>query len=138
MKNITSIILVFISVVNIGVGMKVLAADVPTIEEGKGLVVFYRPSKMKGGGIRFNMQGSNGLQHSLLNGTYLVEQLEPGEYTYTVSSPSVDATDTIVISVEAAEVNFVRGDLVVGWPAWRTKFAKVSEEKGRAEFSKIK
>ena len=138
MKIIISIILVFISVVNIGVSMKVLAADVPTIEEGKGLVVFYRPSKMKGGGIRFNMQGSNGLQHSLLNGTYLVEQLEPGEYTYTVSSPSVDATDTIVISVEAAEVNFVRGDLVVGWPAWRTKFAKVSEEKGRAEFSKIK
>jgi hypothetical protein len=67
-----------------------------------------------------------------------VEQLEPGEYTYTVSSPSVDATDAIVISVKAAEVYFVRGDLVVGWPAWRTKFAKVSEEIGRAEFSKIK
>ena len=138
MKKIVSAILVFISVVNIGPGMKVFAADVPVIEEGKGLVVFYRPSKAKGGGIRFNMRGSNGLQHSLLNGTYLVEQLEPGEYTYTVSSPSVDATDAIVVSVKAAEVNFVRGDLVVGWPAWRTKFAKVSEEKGRAEFSKIK
>jgi hypothetical protein len=138
MKKIVSAILVFISVVNIGPGMKVFAADVPAIEEGKGLVVFYRPSKAKGGGIRFNMRGSNGLQHSLLNGTYLVEQLEPGEYTYTVSSPSVDATDAIVISVKAAEVYFVRGDLAVGWPAWRTKFAVVSEETGRAEFSKMK
>ena len=138
MKKIASVILVFISVINIGLGMKVFAADVPAFEEGKGLVVFYRPSKAKGGGIRFNMRGSNGLQHSLLNGTYLVEQLEPGEYTYTVSSPSVNATDAIVISVKAAEVYFVRGDLVVGWPAWRTKFAIVSEETGRAGFSKMK
>ena len=138
MKKIVSVVLFFISVVNTGFGMQVFAADVPVVEEGKGLVVFYRPSKAKGAGIRFNMRGSNGLQHSFLNGTYLAEQLEPGEYTYTVSSPSVDATDTIAISVEPAKVYFVRGELVVGWPAWRTKFAKVSEDKGRNELSKIK
>ena len=137
-KCVTSIVLVLVTIMTTGHSLRAIAADVPAIKEGKGLVIFYRPSKAKGAGIRFNMRGSNGLQHSLRNGTYLVEQLQPGEYTYTVSSPSVDSTDTISIPIEAGDVYFVRGELIVGWPAWRTKFAKVSEETGRKQLAKIK
>ena len=57
------------------------AAEAPVVEEGKGLVVLYRMSKAKGAAIGFNLRSSSGFSGNLSNGSWLFEQVEPGQYT---------------------------------------------------------
>ena len=114
------------------------AAVAPAVEEGKGLVVLYRMSKAKGAAIRFNFRSSSGFSGNLSNGSWLFEQVEPGQYTYWVSSPSFDGQDSITVNVSAGQTYYLKGEIKWGWPAGRTKFELVSESAGQAELAKIK
>jgi len=49
----------------------VLAAELPEVQQDKGLVIFYRLSNFKGKAIRFNLNYSEGSIGQLLSGTYL-------------------------------------------------------------------
>ena len=116
----------------------VVGAESPAVEDGKGLVILYRMTKAKGGAIRFNLRSSSGFSGSLANGSWLFEQLEPGEYTYSVSSPSFDGQDSITVKVVEGETYYLKGEIKWGWPAGRTKFTLRSEETGQTELAKIK
>ena len=118
--------------------LPVVGAEPPAVEDGKGLVVLYRLANMKGAAIRFNLKSANGSSKSLPNGSWLYEQLEPGEYTYWVSSPSFDGQDSITLNVLAGETYYLKGEIKWGWPAGRAKFKLQSEASGVAELAKIK
>ena len=114
------------------------AAVAPAVEEGKGLVILYRMSKAKGAAIRFNFRSSSGFSGSLSNGSWSFEYVEPGQYTYSVSSPSFDGQDSITVNVAAGQTYFLKGEIKWGWPAGRTKFELVSESAGQAKLATIK
>ena len=116
----------------------VAAAVAPAVEEGKGLVILYRMSKAKGAAIRFNFRSSSGFSGNLSNGAWSFEQVEPGQYTYWVSSPSFDGQDSMTVNVAAGQTYFLKGEIKWGWPAGRTKFELVPEPVGQAELAKIK
>jgi hypothetical protein len=108
----------------------VSAAEAPAVEEGKGLVVLYRMSKAKGAAIGFNLMSSSGFSGNLSNGSWLFEQVEPGPYTYSVSSPSFDGQDSITVNVTAGQTYCLKGEIKWGWPAGRTKFSLMPESSG--------
>jgi len=113
-------------------------AEPPDVEDGKGLVILYRQAKVKGAAIRFNMSGTSGLSGSLTNGSWINEQLVPGEYTYSVSSPSFDGRDSVTITVVEGHTYYVKGEILWGWPAGRAKFTLQSQATGQAELGTIK
>jgi hypothetical protein len=117
--------------------MIVVGAEPPAVEDGKGLVVLYRMSKAKGAAVRFNMTSNSGFSGSLTNGSWMFEQLEPGEYTYSVSSPSLDGQDSITVNVAAGQTCYLKGEIKWGWPAGRTKFSLQSEASGQTELEKL-
>jgi len=94
---------------------------------GQGLVVFSRKSSMKGKAIRFNLEQDGRPIGQLLSGTTLEFPLPPGNYTFSVSAPSLDGQDVINISVEAGKTYHVTGKILWGWPAGRPKFGGVTE-----------
>jgi len=116
-----------------------VAANLPEAKPGKGLVIFYRISKMKGAAMRFeithNARGSIGF---LSNGTIIYNDLEPGKHTFTVRAPSVDGRDSIIINAEAGKTYYIKGEILWGWPAGRPKFVRMTDSNGQADLATIK
>lgn len=59
-----------------------LAQKIPEVEDGKGLVVFYRSKKFSGGAIKFTVKDSRGEYGQLKNGTIISIPVEPGSNTF--------------------------------------------------------
>lgn len=131
-------IVLMVALAALFVPVAVGAAVAPAVEDGKGLVVLYRESRAKGSAIRFNFRSSSGFSGMLSNGSWQFEQVEPGLYTYSVSSPSFDGQDTITVNVEAGRTYYLKGEIKWGWPAGRTKYVLMPEFDGQAELAKIK
>jgi len=74
----------------------------------------------------------------LSNGTFLHQDLEPGNHTFTVRAPSVNGQDSITLNVEAGKIYYVKGEILWGWPAGRPKFAQMSESQAKADLEKFK
>ena len=102
------------------------AADLPRVEDGKGLVVFYRTNKFAGGAIRFNLNHASGTLGQLLRGTYLYKSVDPGEHTFW---SQVISKDSITIVVEAGKTYYVEGVVRMGLYAGRPNFNQVSKER---------
>ena len=102
-------------------------AELPQLETGKGLVVFYRLGKFGGGAIRFNLNHSEGSIGQLLNDTWLYKSVEPGAHTFWSQAIS---KDSITISVEAGRTYYVQGVVKMGLVAGRPTFIQVSDEEG--------
>jgi len=114
------------------------SAAVPSVEPGKGLVVFYRARKPMGAGIAFRIFESPGASVGTpTNGSVLYRQYEPGPKTFDVNTPSVAGSDLITVDIVAGETYFVRGEILLGWPAGRPKFSRMPEAQGRAEVAKL-
>jgi hypothetical protein len=105
----------------------VKSAELPRLEAGKGLVVFYRLGKFGGGAIRFNLNHSEGFIGQLLNDTWLYKSVEPGAPTFW---SQVISQDSITISVEAGKTYYVKGVVKMGLIAGRPTFVQVSEQEG--------
>jgi hypothetical protein len=104
-----------------------ISAELPRLEAGKGLVVFYRLGKFGGGAIRFNLNHAEGFMGQLLNDTWLYKSVEPGEHTFW---SQVISQDSITISVEAGKTYYVKGVVKMGLVAGRPTFTQVSEQEG--------
>ena len=100
------------------------SANIPEVGPDQGLVVFYRPSSFKGGGIRVGVNHAEGLVGQLGNGTYLYKFLSPGAHTFW---SQVISQDTITVNVEAGKTYFVLAEVRMGVYAGRPKFTLVSE-----------
>jgi hypothetical protein len=102
------------------------AANIPQVEAGKGLVVFYRMNKFAGGAIRFNLNHASGTLGQLLRGTYLYKSVNPGEHAFWSQAIS---QDSITIVVEAGKTYYVEGVVKMGLYAGRPTFNQVSKER---------
>jgi hypothetical protein len=140
MKNTSlSLFLIAVTVVFAIIGTPVFSDNTPMAQPDKGQVVFYRPSRAKGAAIRFeinnNAKGSIG---QLSNGAIIQTELDPGEHSFSVRSPSVDGQDSITINVESGKTYYVKGEILWGWPAGRPKFTRMSESDAQADIEKMK
>jgi hypothetical protein len=113
------------------------AASVPEAKPDKGLVVFYRKNLFAGKAIRFNINHPEGTLGQLLAGTMLYKYVKPGDHTFTAQSPSIDGQDSITINAKAGKVYYVRGEVLVGWPAGRTKFVQMSDAEAKADLADL-
>ena len=88
------------------------AADsVPVPEQGKGMVVFYRPSGFAGAAIGFIVREGTTELGKLRSGKYFVLQVAPGKHTYVVHS---EAKDELTIDVDAGETYYIEGEVGMG------------------------
>jgi hypothetical protein len=102
-------------------------AELPQLESGKGLVIFYRVGRLGGAAIRFNLNHAEGFMGQLLNDTWLYKSVEPGEHTFWAQ---VISQDSITIEVEVGKTYYVKGVVRMGFRAGRPTFIRVSDEEG--------
>ncbi len=115
-----------------------LTANLPEVKADQGLIVFYRMSRMAGKAVRFNVRHADKLIGQLLSGTVLYKHLDPGEHTFWVQGISVDGQDFITMNIEAGKVYYVKGRVLMGWPAGRPKFTQMSDSKALVDLAKLK
>jgi hypothetical protein len=84
---------------------------VPPPPEGKGQVVFFRPSHFAGMALSFSVHEGDAGIGKLGNGSYFVLVTGPGAHTFTIQS---EATDTLNLEVEAGETQYVQQTIGVG------------------------
>lgn len=84
--------------------------------EGKGQIVFFRPSKFTGAAIGFKVREGEVELGKLRSGKYFVANVEPGTHQYTVHS---EAKDVLTMEVEAGETYYVQGTITMGFMAGR-------------------
>lgn len=109
-----------------------VAAQTSTPEEGKALVVFYRPKKFSGSAIQFNVKDSDKYYGPLKSGTTIKVNIEPGEHTF---FSQVISSDAITLTVEEGKTYYVKGTVKMGYYAGRPKFDQVDEKTALKEMS---
>ncbi|MBE1293329.1 MAG: DUF2846 domain-containing protein [Rhodobacteraceae bacterium] len=113
------------------------AAQVPAPRSGQGLIMFYRPRRAMAAAIRFDVNSSSGPVGNLSNGSVIAFHAPPGNYAFSVSTPSVAGSNSITVDLQAGQTAFVRADMRAGWPAGRGKFIRMPDDQARAEIAKI-
>ena len=98
------------------------AASLPEVKPDKGLVVFYRSKSMKGAAVHMLVKSSDGAVGNLTSGSMFYQYYDPGQRTFDVSTPSIAGSDLITLDINAGETYFVRGEILMGWPAGRPRF----------------
>lgn len=110
-------------------------AQIPQVEEGKALVVFYRQKKFSGGAVKFSVKESDKTFGQLTNGSVVNARVEPGERTFW---SQVISSDAIVLTVEEGKVYYVKATVRTGALAGRPKFSQVDEITAQKDMKKIK
>ena len=114
------------------------AASLPESKSDKGLVVFYRSKSVRGAAIRFQVMESGGiLSGTLTSGSMFYKYYGPGQITFDASTPSIAGSDLISLDIIAGETYFLRGEILLGWPAGRPRFSQEQESKALQEIGKL-
>lgn len=109
------------------------AAKVAPPPEGKGQVVFFRPSNMLGMALSFSVhEGDKGIG-KLGNGSYFVHTADPGQHLFTIQS---EVTDKLTLEIEPGETYYVKQTIGVGIVAGRPRLTPA--EQGEFERLKLK
>ena len=103
--------------------------------EGKGQIVFFRPSKMMGAAIGFKVREGETELGKLRNGKYFVAAIEPGTHQYTVHS---ETKDVLTMEIEAGETYYVQGTLSMGVLAGRPNLSPSDETTFNGMSKKLK
>ena len=103
--------------------------------EGKGQIVFFRPSKMMGAAIGFKVREGEVELGKLRNGKYFIANVEPGTHEYTVHS---ETKDVLTMEVEAGETYYVQGTLGMGIVAGRPNLSPSDETTFNGMSKKLK
>ena len=126
---------IFLFTLLISPNFDVFAQQIPEVEEGKGLVVFYRSKKFSGGAIKFTVKDNHGEYGQLTNGSVIYVTVEPGSNTFW---SQVISSDSITFEVEEGKIYYVKGTVKMGAIAGRPKFNLVKESKALKELKKLK
>ncbi|BBF80835.1 hypothetical protein EM6_1421 [Asticcacaulis excentricus] len=98
---------------------------VDPVPEGKGQIVFFRPSRFVGAAVSFSVrEGDTGIG-KLTNGTYFVHVAEPGTHEYNIS---FETRDTLRLEVEAGETYYVIQSIAMGVIGARPNLTPSTEE----------
>lgn len=103
--------------------------------EGKGQVVFFRPSKFAGAAIGFKVREGTTELGKLRSGNYFVAAVEPGTHEYTVHS---EAKDILTLEVEAGETYYVQGTISMGFMVGRPNLSPSDQATFDGMASKLK
>jgi hypothetical protein len=103
--------------------------------EGKGQIVFFRPSKFVGGAIGYKVREGETELGKLSNGSFFVHTTEPGAHAYVVHS---EAKDVLNLEVEAGETYFVVGGVTMGVLAGRPNLSPSDQAAFTAIAAKLK
>lgn len=118
--------------------MPSFAASLPESKPDKGLVVFYRSKRAKGAAIRFQITQGGGISvGTLSNGSMFYKYYEPGQKIFDVNTPSVAGSDLVSLDIIAGETYFLRGEILLGWPAGRPRFVQEQEPKALQDIGKL-
>lgn len=115
-------------------GEKVVAA-IGSPEQGKALVVFFRPSKFVGGAVGFKVRENEVELGKLRNGNFFTLQVEPGQHAYDVHSETEDRT---TIEAEAGETYFLSGAMGMGVMVGRPNLSPSDAAAFEAALPKLK
>lgn len=102
---------------------------------GKGLVVFFRPSKFVGAAVGFKVRENEVELGKLRNANYFTLDVEPGAHAYVVHS---EAKDVTTIEVEAGETYFLTAAVTMGVMAGRPNLAPSDAAAFEAALPKLK
>lgn len=112
-----------------------VAAAVGKPEAGKGLVVFFRPSKFVGAAVGFKVREDGKELGKLRNGNWFAVQVEPGAHEYDVHGEKHDVTN---IEVEAGETYFLSGAMGMGIVGGRPNLSPSDAAAFEAVMGKLK
>jgi hypothetical protein len=97
----------------------------------KGVVYFYRPAALTGGGLNIMMM-DNGVQISRIqNGQFIKYYAAPGKHTFRSDTIAIDKA--VEFNVEAGKSYFVRTDLRQGMWAGTWHLSRVSPDEALRE-----
>lgn len=111
------------------------ASMIGAVPEGKGQIVFFRPSKFAGAAVGFIVREGETELGKLRSGNYFVAAVEPGTHQYTVHS---EAKDVLTMEVEAGETYFVQGSITMGMMTGRPNLSPSDRAAFDAAASKLK
>ena len=72
------------------------------------------------------------------NGKILQNNLGPGDYSFSIRSPSVDGRGSNTVNIEAGKMYYVKGEVLIGWADGRPKFTRMSDTQAQADLAKMK
>lgn len=104
-------------------------------QDGKGQIVFFRPSKFAGAAVGFKVREGNTELGKLRSGKYFVASVDPGTHEYTVHSES---EDLLTMEVEAGETYYVQGTLTMGVMVGRPNLSPSDESTFNGMADKLK
>lgn len=103
--------------------------------EGKGQIVFFRPSKFVGGAMGFKVREGETELGKLSNGKYFVHVAEPGAHEYRVHG---ETKDVLNMEIEAGETYYVQGTMGMGIVAGRPNLSPTDAAAFNALADKLK
>lgn len=95
--------------------VQALPAGISAPPEGKGQIVFFRPSRFVGGALTFTVRESEADLGRLPNGRYFVHVAEPGVHEY-----EIGRQDTLRLEIEPGTTYFVIQTTQMGVMAGRS------------------
>jgi hypothetical protein len=104
-------------------------------QDGKGQIVFFRPSKFAGAAVGFKVREGSTELGKLRSGKYFVASVDPGTHEYTVHSES---EDVLTMEVESGETYYVQGTLTMGVMVGRPNLSPSDEATFNGMADKLK
>ena len=83
----------------------------PDPKPDKGLVYFYRESKILGMAVSYNVKEGDTVIGALAHGTYFFVFADPGKHTYTATT---EATSSRTLDVEAGKTYYIEASVEMG------------------------
>ena len=102
--------------------------------QGKGQIVFFRPSKFAGGAFGFKVREGTTELGKLRSGNYFVATVDPGAHQYVVHS---EAKDILNMEVEAGETYYVEGTMTMGFMAGHPNLSPSTQATFDGMFAKL-
>lgn len=103
--------------------------------QGKGQIVFFRPSKFVGAAVGFKVREGETELGKLRSGKYFVHVADPGTHEYRVHG---ETKDVLTMEIEAGETYYVQGTLGMGIVAGRPNLSPTDAAAFNALADKLK
>lgn len=108
---------------------------VEKIPDNMGLVYIYRPAKLMGGAIAYEVEANKVLVTHLPAGGYYPYFAKPGEIEFSAQTESKSA---VTIDVKAGETYYIKGTIGIGFFVGRPHLIVVPREEGAKEIAECK
>ena len=110
-------------------------AELPDVEAGKGQIIFYRPSKMGGAALTYQVHEGDQLIGVLRSGTYFYHHSDPGNHTFWAQT---GVRNSVAIDVVEGEMHYIKGDVTVGLFAGHPRLVVVKPDKGETAIATLR